>query len=138
MAYFGKETFPPEKRRPGFREMFANWAHHVPSSMLLSYKWELLLMTGRFLFVQISLSLSIIINYTTFYYFPKWSFNIYFRKLKKCWWDFRGFFLIILNRWKNEWILMIHVCMDETPNCSLNGKDWNTVSNEKLGKTEGA
>ena len=43
-------------------------------------------------FVQVSLRLSVIINYTTFYYFSKWSINIYSRKLKICWWIFRGFF----------------------------------------------
>jgi len=33
---------------------------------------ERIITSERFLFVQVSLSLSIIINYT-FYYFPKWS-----------------------------------------------------------------
>jgi len=50
------------------------------------------LMTEWFLFVQISLNLSVIINYTAFYYFSKWSTNIYSRKLKIYWWIFRDFF----------------------------------------------
>jgi len=42
----------------------------LPSNLLQQPIFFFNVMTERFLFVQVSLSLSVIINYITFYYFP--------------------------------------------------------------------